>query len=91
MYMLNQGGSLQNVQHEISTLALSGGTATAGVAIRQAYREGFLTQNGGRTDAAHIIVHVSSGPPSDPTFYQQEVSVWKHSQQTCSAATNLPC
>ena len=72
-WMLNQGASLQQLQHEITSLYTSGGGATAGVAVGEAAREGFLPQNGGRPNAAKIIVHVSGGPPSDPTVYRQEV------------------
>nr|KAG5688509.1 hypothetical protein BaRGS_011654 [Batillaria attramentaria] len=65
---------MHQAQSEIGALQMSGGSATAGQAIRTAYREGFSTANGARAGVPHIIVHVSNGPAADPTFLEQEVT-----------------
>ena len=72
-WSLKQAGNFQQARQQIQSLTLSGGSATAGQAIRQAFREGFSAHNGGRAGVPKIIIHVSSGAAADPTFFHQEV------------------
>ncbi|KAK7115067.1 hypothetical protein V1264_001009 [Littorina saxatilis] len=78
-WSLQQAGGYQQAVQEIQGLRASGGTANAGQAIRQAYREGFSAQNGGRSGVPRIIVHVSGGPAADASFFHQAVTDAKQS------------